>query len=261
MRAAFGKPLARADLAPANDTDGGSRSPTPNRMTVRVPMSALAGGERDLDARAGAVRRARPSLAARATRSSRSTRSAPSRPTPSSSRETRVRLGEPRERAQPPRARSRGSTGARKGDKADAIVRDATELGATRIVFVQTARIVARPPASRVERWERIAREAARQCGRGDAPTIALVASWDAALDAARADTRVCLVPDGAPLRGVLERARGSLAFAVGPEGGLTDAEVAAAAARGFLSCRLGEFVMRTETVAAAALGAAALYA
>jgi 16S rRNA (uracil1498-N3)-methyltransferase len=48
----------------------------------------------------------------------------------------------------------------------------------------------------------------------------------------------------------------GSIAFAIGPEGGLTDAEIASATARGFRPVSIGPFVLRTETVAAAVLGA-----
>jgi 16S rRNA (uracil1498-N3)-methyltransferase len=171
----------------------------------------------------------------------------------------RVRIGEPR----PALVASRSITwihGCPKGDKADAIVRDATELGATRIVFVHTARIVAKPPATRAARWTRIAVEAARQCGRSDAPEIAVETKWEAALRATAADTRVCLDPRGAPLRDVLAHAKGSLAFAAGPEGGLTDGEIEAAERLGFVTCKLGAFVMRTETVPAAVLGALSLF-
>ncbi len=150
--------------------------------------------------------------------------------------------------------------GCPKGDKADAIVRDATELGATRIVFVPTTRAVARPPLARVDRWARVAREAARQCDRGDVPEVTLGASWEAVLDEVDAETRVCLDPRGEPLRDVLSKASGSLAFAAGPEGGFTDGEVRAAVKRGFATCKLGALVMRTETAPAAVLGAAALF-
>ena len=170
----------------------------------------------------------------------------------------RVRIGEPR----PAAVAARSVTwihGCPKGDKADAIVRDATELGATRIIFVHTARIVSKPPASRVERWTRIAREAARQCGRADAPAVALETKWVTAL-AAPASVRVCLDPRGGALRDVLARAKGSVAFAAGPEGGLTDGEIDAATALGFVTCKLGAFVMRTETVPAAVLGALSLF-
>jgi len=150
--------------------------------------------------------------------------------------------------------------GCPKGDKADAIVRDATELGATRIVFVPTARAVARPAAARVERWARIAREAARQCNRGDAPVVELGASFDHTLESVGATTRVCLDPRGVPLRDVLmAKPADSLAFAAGPEGGFTDGELRAATQHAFVVCRLGTRIMRTETAPAAVLGAALL--
>ena len=81
--------------------------------------------------------------------------------------------------------------GLAKGEKCDAIVRDATELGATRIVFAETARSVVKLEGDRARerllRWEKIAAEAARQSLRGDAPVIAL-ASWSEAVATANAD-------------------------------------------------------------------------
>lgn len=226
---------------------------------IRVPMSELAAGERDLDARQSRY-------VARVHRLARGDAFVAFDPERSLECDAellspgRVRLGAVR----PARAAARAIAwfqGLPKGDKADAIVRDATELGATRVVFVHTARVVARPPPARVERWTRIAREAARQCGRGDAPVVALEEGWARALDAANEATKICLDPGGASLRQTLDRAGPSLAFAAGPEGGLTHEELATAEARGFIRCRLGEFVLRAETAAAAALGAAALYA
>ncbi len=225
---------------------------------IRVPMDGLEAGERDLD-----PEQARYVVRVHRLRAGdRFVAFDPKRAIECDAElvsARRVRLGEPRAAA----ALSRAITwihGCPKGDKADAIVRDATELGATRILFVHTARIVAKPPVSRVERWARIAREAARQCGRGDSPDVALRTRFEDALDEADAETRVCLDPRGAPLRDVLSRARGSLAFAAGPEGGLTDGEVEAATKRGFTTCKLGALVMRTETVPAAVLGAVALF-
>jgi 16S rRNA (uracil1498-N3)-methyltransferase len=156
--------------------------------------------------------------------------------------------------------------GLAKGDKVDAVVRDATELGATRIVIARTARAVAKVEGDRastkVDRWRRISEQAARQCGRADPPVIDGVLDWQAALDAAAADAdaRFCLWenatdPLGPKLTEVIAR-RGSLAFAVGPEGGLTEAEVEAARVSGFAPVSLGRFILRTETVAAAVLGA-----
>ncbi|MFO0759887.1 MAG: RsmE family RNA methyltransferase [Byssovorax sp.] len=147
-----------------------------------------------------------------------------------------------------------------KGDKMDAIARDATELGATRIVPVICARSVSRPDPGKAERWRRIAVEAARQSGRGDVPAvddpIALGALLARPLDP---DTcAFCLDPKAdralGPMLAALDPGA-PLAFLVGPEGGLSDEEIEAAEARGFSRARLGALVLRTETVCAAVLG------
>jgi 16S rRNA (uracil1498-N3)-methyltransferase len=166
-----------------------------------------------------------------------------------------------------------------KGDKMDAIVRDATELGATRIAPVIAERSVVRPEEStaRVERWRRIAIEAARQCGRGDVPRIVAPVPLLEAISAQARERAnegsseraneasnerrwgVCLVPGavnalGAALRELDPRA--SVTIVVGPEGGLSPAEIAACEAQGWASAGLGPLVLRTETVCAAVLGA-----
>jgi 16S rRNA (uracil1498-N3)-methyltransferase len=152
-----------------------------------------------------------------------------------------------------------------KGDKLDDIVRDATELGATQLVVAEAARSVvhldAARAAARRERWTKIAQEAARQSGRGDPPVISGPLPWAEALAAVPPDAaRFCLHPGDAPTLGprlLAALARGSaLGFATGPEGGLTDDEVARADAIGFARASLGPFVLRTETVPAAVLGA-----
>jgi 16S rRNA (uracil1498-N3)-methyltransferase len=156
-----------------------------------------------------------------------------------------------------------------KGDKVDAVVRDATELGATAIVVAQTERSIAKAKSdaerasSKLDRWRRIAIEAARQCGRADPPRIEGIVPWSDALERASAcEGRFCLDPRAAaPLGGALDEVvaperRASLAFAIGPEGGLTSDEIEIAIGKGWLPASLGPFVLRTETVAAAVLGA-----
>jgi 16S rRNA (uracil1498-N3)-methyltransferase len=147
-----------------------------------------------------------------------------------------------------------------KGDKMDAVVRDATELGATRIVPVIAARSVSRPDAGKAERWRRIAVEAARQSGRGDVPAVDDPIAMSALL-ARPADPEVrsfCLDPRAdralGPMLAALD-ADAPLAFLVGPEGGLSGEELEAAEAHGFARARLGTLVLRTETVCAAVLG------
>lgn len=156
-----------------------------------------------------------------------------------------------------------------KGDKFDAIVRDATELGATGIVAVESARTIVRlgdKALARVERWRRIAIEAARQCGRGDAPFIEGPLGFGEAVRAhAESDAlKLCFwekatEPAGPHVRSL--RAGQPVVFVVGPEGGLEEAEVEAAREAGFHIVSLGPLVLRTETVAAAVLGAVMLAA
>ncbi|AKU99316.1 Ribosomal RNA small subunit methyltransferase E [Labilithrix luteola] len=153
-----------------------------------------------------------------------------------------------------------------KGDKVDAVVRDATELGATRVVVARTERAIVKADeakaANKLDRFRRVAEQAARQSGRADPPKIEGVYDFAAALEAAKSDTqaRYCLDVRGTVELGALLPAaittRSGIAFAIGPEGGLTDREVEAARAHGFEIVTLGRFVLRTETVAAAVLGA-----
>ncbi len=185
----------------------------------------------------------------------------------------RVASGRATVRVGPPRAARRGARravvwihGLPRGDKSDAITRDATELGATDIVFAPAERSVTRLAgergAARLRRWEKVAAEAARQCGREEAPRIALAASWEGALGRAPEGVRVCLHPTaqarlGEVLRGA--SADEALVFAAGPEGGLSDDELRTAEAHGFRACAIDAPVLRTETVPAAVLGAVAV--
>lgn len=176
-----------------------------------------------------------------------------------------VRLGVPREGAVRDRRSVIWVQGMTKGSKCDAIVRDATELGAGRIVIASARRSVVRldpaRAAERAERWARIAREAARQCGRSTAPQIDAVLSWEEALGrVGDAHERFCLweqatEPLGPRLFASLERGA-ALAFACGPEGGLDGEEIDLAKKRGWFIASLGPRLLRTETVAAAVLGA-----
>lgn len=149
-----------------------------------------------------------------------------------------------------------------KGEKVDAVVRDATELGATHVVLVPTARSAVKVDegkrGAKLERWRRIAEEAARQSGRSDPPAVELAAAFaDAlAIAGAVAEARFVLDPRASdPLGPRLVPSRAT-AFAVGPEGGFTAKEIDAARAAGFSPVTIGSFVLRTETVAAAVLGA-----
>ncbi len=160
--------------------------------------------------------------------------------------------------------------GLAKGDKLEQVIQHGTELGLTTVVPVECARSVvkldARKAAERVTRWQRIAREAAGQSRRGVVPTVARVEDWQTAANRAGAFD-LALVPwearAGEPglrqlLQGLPEGAR--IALYIGPEGGLTAAEVEQAVAAGAHPVGLGPRILRTETAGLAVL-AAVLYA
>ena len=147
-----------------------------------------------------------------------------------------------------------------KGDKLDLVVQKATELGVMRFIPVTTARAVARLDASQVRalsrraRWQKIAREAARQSGRLEVPEIEGVTSLGTALTAAPKDALKLILWEGARhtgLRSVLPgRPPQQIVIAVGPEGGFTVEEIEAARRAEFEPVGLGPRILRTETAA-----------
>jgi 16S rRNA (uracil1498-N3)-methyltransferase len=153
-----------------------------------------------------------------------------------------------------------------KGDKLEAVIRAATELGVARIVPAATARAVVRLDAARAEarrsRWERVAREAAKQCGRSRLPAIDPPRPIaDCLADPAGDDTlRLCFwEQETAPLGDVLDALTAPPAAAVavvGPEGGLAPEEVALARREGWCVVGFGPRLLRTETAGPAVIAA-----
>lgn len=147
-----------------------------------------------------------------------------------------------------------------KGDKLDLVVQKATELGAARIIPVTTTRAIQRLDAntlrtmSRRSRWQKIAREAARQSGRLDVPEVEAVTALTTAMQASPKDALKLLLWEGArqtTLRSVLpDEAPQQIVIAIGPEGGFTVEEVEAARHAGFVPVGLGPRILRTETAA-----------
>ena len=146
-----------------------------------------------------------------------------------------------------------------RGGRMDFLVQKCCELGVARIVPVIAARSVARPEPGRRARWEKIAREAARQCGRADVPAVAAPAVLATALAAPDLPARrLVLSPAeaGRSMRALLPD-RAATALLVGPEGGLAAAEVEAAQSAGFVPVSLGPRVLRVETAAIVAVALA----
>lgn len=143
-----------------------------------------------------------------------------------------------------------------RGGRMDLLVQKTSELGVSRLVPVLTARSVARPEPDRRARWEKIAREAARQCGRADVPEVEVPVELGAAFAAAELpDLRIAFFEreSDRALRSVLAEPRPT-ALLVGPEGGFTDGEMEAARAAGFVPVGLGPRILRAETAAIVAV-------
>jgi 16S rRNA (uracil1498-N3)-methyltransferase len=147
-----------------------------------------------------------------------------------------------------------------KGDKLDLVVQKSTELGLNRFIPVTTARAVQRLDAGQVHamsrraRWQKIAREAARQSGRLDVPEVEAVTSLQTALSASAKEALKLFLWEGArqtSLRAALPRdPPRQIVIAIGPEGGFTVDEVELARQAGFVPAGLGPRTLRTETAA-----------
>lgn len=147
-----------------------------------------------------------------------------------------------------------------KGDRQKWLVEKLTELGVTRLVPLETTRGVAQPTSSAIERLERSVIEAAKQCGRNRLMEIAAPEPWTKWLSpqtsiagGAQPPARLLLAhPGSAPISGLQLAPPGSAAITIGPEGGLTHEEVAAATAAGWQLVDLGPRILRVETAAIA---------
>lgn len=158
-----------------------------------------------------------------------------------------------------------------KGDKMESIVQKAVETGVWEIVPFISERCISRPDkksmASKVERWNKIAYEAAKQCGRGIIPAVRPICTYDEALTcAADADMRFFFYEceSERTLRDALEHARSDrenkkdmrISAVIGAEGGFSADEAARAESSGLLPTGLGKRILRCETAPIAVLGA-----
>ncbi len=144
-----------------------------------------------------------------------------------------------------------------KGDKFDTVVQKAVECGASEIVPFISQRCVVRLNKKECEkkivRWQRIAEEAAKQCGRGIVPKICPMLTFDEMLSAAKeADVSVfCYEAESMnTLPETLEGAKKdcTVAVVIGSEGGFSVKEAESAKTAGLVSTGLGKRILRTET-------------
>jgi 16S rRNA (uracil1498-N3)-methyltransferase len=149
-----------------------------------------------------------------------------------------------------------------KGSGFDEVVRQATELGVAQIWPVLSERTVLQPNTNRLDRWRRIAREAAEQAERATIPAIIEPLSWPEAIAAAESThpRYLCVARRSVPhLLHCLQAhppidPNGSIVLAIGPEGGWTPAEVTQAEQAHWQLVSLGPQVLRAVTAPLAAL-------
>ena len=145
--------------------------------------------------------------------------------------------------------------GVPKGQKMDFIVEKLTELGVADIIPLQSERtIVTDVSANKLERWRRLAKTAAQQCGRSEIPSIEEPIAFDRLLTQFKDYDRVLLpweLVEYVPLRVRLPDLMRSVAHTlvvIGPEGGFSHAEAQAAQNAGAQLISLGPRILRTET-------------
>jgi 16S rRNA (uracil1498-N3)-methyltransferase len=148
-----------------------------------------------------------------------------------------------------------------KFDRLEWAIEKLTELGVARIVPVVARRTephLAKAAEKRVERWRKLAHEAAQQSRRPAAPEILAPSPLRKAILEAKG-YRVVLseTEETATLKSVLESGRAPLAMAFGPEGGWADEELQMFQESGWSSASLGSTVLRAETAAIAAVAIA----
>ncbi|RKN86984.1 16S rRNA (uracil(1498)-N(3))-methyltransferase [Paenibacillus ginsengarvi] len=156
-----------------------------------------------------------------------------------------------------------------KGDKMEIVIQKGTEIGAIRFLpFVSERTVVsydAKKEAKRLERWQKIAKEAAEQAHRGRIPQVEASVSWKQLLQSAKeADAAFFCYEkeEGSMLKTAISgalAARGGAAgmdvlLVIGPEGGFSEKEAQEAEEAGCVPVRLGARILRTETAGLVAL-------
>ena len=139
-----------------------------------------------------------------------------------------------------------------KGDKMEFIIQKSVELGAAEIIPVLTSRCVSRPDAKsmakKLERYRKIAAEAAKQCGRGIIPQVGELMTLEQAAKALPEKSLVFYEGGGKRLSELVAPQDESWGVFVGSEGGFSPEEIALLESRGVCPATLGPRILRCET-------------
>lgn len=160
-----------------------------------------------------------------------------------------------------PKTQVRLLIGALKGDKTELVVQKATELGASSVGVFSSRYCAAYMNENKLARLQKVAVEAAKQCGRASVPQVEYFESFAKALaSCADYQNKLFACEFAKESEADLSAIQGSTALIVGSEGGFTREEAEEARAAGFALLTLGRRILRAET-AAVALTAVAMFA
>ncbi|TDR39732.1 16S rRNA (uracil1498-N3)-methyltransferase [Tahibacter aquaticus] len=180
-----------------------------------------------------------------------------------SKRSVTAEIGSRRELSRESPLRLTLAQGVARGDKMDWILQKATELGVARIVPVITERTEVRldedRAGKRLAHWSQVIASACEQCGRNELPQILppqKLMHWCAGLTETDSTARFALLPEADVGPRDIGRLEQGALLLVGPEGGLSDHDIAIARNAKFRGLRLGPRILRTETAGIAALAA-----
>ena len=144
-----------------------------------------------------------------------------------------------------------------KGDRMDYAIQKAVELGVAQIQLLTSERCEMRLKYDRdqkkLDHWQGVAVAACEQCGLNIVPQILAPLPLEQWLASELPATKLVLAPNK-DATNVLMQATPDLALLIGPEGGLSEAEIAAANTQGFVNWCIGRRVLRTETAPVVAL-------
>ena len=150
-----------------------------------------------------------------------------------------------------------------KSTKMDLIIQKCTEMGIVRIVPVMTARTIVKletekDERKKVERWSKIAEEAAKQSKRGRVPVVEMPMTFREALQDAQKN-ELNLIPyeleKASTIKSALQAKKAkTIGYFIGPEGGFDSSEIEKAREAGIAPVTLGSRILRTETAGFALL-------
>lgn len=145
-----------------------------------------------------------------------------------------------------------------KGDKMELIIQKSVEIGVTNIVPIISSRCVSRPDkkslSKKIPRWQKIAKQAAMQSGRGIIPQVGECISFKEAVNTAKGQKVIFYELGGDRIKDILKTKPKEISIFIGSEGGFSSEEVALVTDSGGKKTTLGKRILRAETAPLVAL-------